>query len=108
MKAMVFVRRVFATLFLASLAVCLTADTVTLPAAASVQGLAPFISDVRVFNTSYTASVAVTAAYRFCSQPGETVSLAPREAKSFDDICVRLFAAPDSLGAGGFASSAFA
>src|SRR5438105_12282808 len=105
---MVFVRRVSSVLFLASLAVFLRADTVTLPAAASVQGLAPFISDVRVFNTSYTASVAVTATYRFGSQPVKTFTLAPREAKSFDDICVSLFATPNSLGAVEFASSASA
>ncbi len=105
---MVFKPRVSSVLFLASLAVCLRADTVTLPAAASVQGLAPFISDVRVFNTSYTASVAVTATYRFGSQPAKTFTLAPREAKSFDDICVSLFATPNSLGAVEFTSSAAA
>src|ERR1700737_2468626 len=85
----------------------LVADTVTLPAAASVQGQgAPFFSDVRVFNTSYTASVAVTAVYRSGSQPVKTFTLAPREAKSFDDICVSLFATPNSLGAVEFTSSA--
>jgi hypothetical protein len=84
----------------------LVADTVTLPAAASVQGLAPFLSDVRVFNTSYTANVAVTAVYRFGSQPVRTFTLTPREAKSFDDICVSLFATPNSLGAVEFTSSA--
>src|SRR5712692_10223008 len=108
MKAMVFVRRVFAALFLASLAVCVRGDTVTLPAASSVQGLAPFLSDVRVFNASYTASVTVTAVYRFGSQPVKTFTLAPREAKSFDDICVSLFATPNSLGAVEFTSSASA
>jgi hypothetical protein len=86
----------------------LLADTVTLPAAASVQGLAPFISDVRVFNTSYAASVTVTATYRFGSQPAKTFTLSPREAKSFDDICVSLFATPNSLGAVEFTSSAAA
>src|SRR5438105_11495128 len=105
---MVFVRRVSSALFLASLAVSLRADTVTLPAAASVQGLGPVISDVRVFNTSYTASVAVTATYRFGSQPVRTFTLAPREARSFDDICVSLFATPNSLGAVEFTSSASA
>jgi hypothetical protein len=84
----------------------LVADTVTLPAAASVQGLAPFISDVRVFNTSYTANVAVTATYRFGAQPVKAFNLAPRESKSFDDICVSLFATPNSLGAVEFTSSA--
>src|SRR6266496_2733571 len=106
MNAMGFVRRVFVALFLAGLDVCVRADTVTLPAAASVQGLAPFLSDVRVFNTSYSASVSVTAVYRSGSQPVRTFTLAPREAKSFDDICVRLFATPNSLGAVEFTSSA--
>ncbi|HEY7574477.1 MAG TPA: hypothetical protein VIB08_04900, partial [Thermoanaerobaculia bacterium] len=38
------------------------AETVTLPVAASLvgQGGAPFVSDVRVFNTSYTQSLSVT------------------------------------------------
>ena len=98
---------VFGILFATSAAV-VRADTVTLPAAASVQGLAPFLSDVRVFNTSYSASVAVTAVYRFGSQPVRTFTLAPREAKSFDDICVSLFAMPNSLGAVEFTSSASA
>ena len=42
----------------------LFAETVTLPVAASVSGSGgvPFVSDVRVFNTSYTDVVAVTAA----------------------------------------------
>src|SRR5215470_15259031 len=40
-------RRLVASLFLAGLAACLRGDTVTLPVAASVQGLAPFFSDVR-------------------------------------------------------------
>src|SRR6266496_2620496 len=108
MNAMGFVRRVFVALFLAGLDVCVRADTVTLPAAASVQGLAPFLSDVRVFNTSYSASVSVTAVYRSGSQPVRTFTLAPREAKSFDDICVSLFATPNSLGAVEFTSSASA
>src|SRR6266542_2583826 len=98
---------VFGMLFATAVA-AVRADTVTLPAAASVQGLAPFLSDVRVFNTSYSASVSVTAVYRFGSQPVKTFTLAPREAKSFDDICVSLFATPNSLGAVEFSSSASA
>ena len=35
----------------------------TLPAADSFVGGAPFFSDVRAFNTSYTASLDVTATY---------------------------------------------
>jgi hypothetical protein len=100
------IRRIAVAVLLGVCSVVLRADTVTLPVAASVQGLAPFFSDVRVFNTSYAASVAVTAVYRSGSQPVKTFTLAPREAKSFDDICVSLFATPNSLGAVEFTSSA--
>src|SRR5512143_2964288 len=67
----------------------LPADTVTLPVAASVSGVGgvPFLSDVRVFNTSYTDVVTVTAVFRFNGE-ARTFPLGPREAKSFDDICV--------------------
>jgi hypothetical protein len=102
------IRRVAVPIFLSVCSIVLRADTVTLPVAASVQGLAPFFSDVRVFNTSYTATVALTAVYRSGSQPVKTFTLAPREAKSFDDICVSLFATPNSLGAVEFTSSASA
>jgi hypothetical protein len=78
------------------------AETVTLPAAASVQGLSPFYSDVRVFNTSYTATLTVTAQYRCfigtCSQAPQSFTLAPRESRAFDDVCVSLFSAPDTHG----------
>jgi plastocyanin len=73
-------------------AVSVRADVVTLPAVASVQGLNPFFSDVRVFNTSYTASLAVTATYRCfigtCPSPGPQLpfTLAPRESRAFDDM----------------------
>jgi hypothetical protein len=87
----------------------LRAETVTLPVAASVVGSGgvPFVSDVRVFNTSYTDVLTVTAVYRFGGQQ-QTFQLAPREAQAFDDICVSLFAAPDSLGAIEFTSTASA
>ena len=88
------------------------ADTVTLPVAASVVGAAPFFSDVRVFNTSYTDVLNVTATYRCntstagCStQPVKNFALAPREAKAFDNICVSLFNVPNSLGAVEFSST---
>ena len=100
------IRRVAVPIFLSVCSIVVRADTVTLPVAASVQGLAPFFSDVRVFNTSYTARLTVTATYRFASQPVKTFALGPREAKSFDDICVSLFATPNSLGAVEFTSSA--
>ncbi len=103
--------RILAIVALATPA-ALLADTVTLPVAASVVGAAPFFSDVRVFNTSYTDVVDVTATYRCppgsagCApQPVKTFSLAPREARAFDNICVSLFHVPNSLGAVEFASS---
>jgi len=84
----------------------LFAGTVTLPVAASAtgQGGVPFVSDVRVFNTSYTDVLSVTAVYRF-NGATQVFSLAPREARAFDDICVSLFATPQSLGAVEFTSS---
>ncbi len=100
----------------AALLVCLAgrvcAETVTLPVAASVVGAAPFFSDVRVFNTSYTDVLNVTATYRCApgsagcaTQPVQAFSLAPREAKAFDNICVSLFNVPNSLGAVEFSSN---
>src|SRR6266498_2023556 len=75
------------------------AETVTLPVAASVVGAGgvPFVSDVRVFNTSYTEVLTVTAVYRF-NGSSQVFQLGPREAKAFDDIGVSLFGAPNSLG----------
>ncbi len=78
------------------------AETVTLPAAASVVGASPFFSDVRAFNSSYTASLEVTAEYRCfigtCSSAPRSFTLGPRESRAFDDICVSLFDSPDSAG----------
>ena len=80
----------------------LPAETVTLPAAASVVGVSPFHSDVRAFNASYTASLDVTAEYRCfigsCAGGARTFALGPRESRAFDDVCVSLFASPDSAG----------
>ena len=73
-----------------------------MPAAASVVGASPFYSDVRAFNTSYTASLEVTAEYRCfigtCSNAPKTFTLGPRESRAFDDVCVSLFQSPDSAG----------
>ncbi len=78
------------------------AETVTLPAAASVVGASPFYSDVRAFNSSYTAPLEVTAVYRCfigtCSSAPRSFTLGPRESRAFDDICVSLFDSPDSAG----------
>src|SRR6266545_6568167 len=84
----------------------LSAETVTLPVAASVAGVGgvPFVSDVRVFNTSYTDVLTVTAVYRF-NGSSQVFQLAPREAKAFDDIGGVLFGSPNSLGAVEFTSS---
>src|SRR6266536_5775765 len=81
------------------------AETVTLPVAVSAVGRGgiPFVSDVRVFNTSYTDVLTVTAIFRFDGQQ-RSFQLAPREAKAFDDICASLFAASNSLGAIDFVS----
>ncbi len=87
-------------------------DTVTLPVAASVVGVAPFFSDVRVFNTSYAGPVTVTATYRCApgssaacgTQPVRTFELAAREARAFDNISVSLFGVANSLGAVEFAT----
>ena len=80
------------------------ATTITLPAAASIQGIAPFYSDVRVFNTSYTDTLAVGATYRCflgacpASAPEIVFPLAPRESAAFDDMVRGTFAAPDTAG----------
>jgi heme/copper-type cytochrome/quinol oxidase subunit 2 len=85
----------------------LRAETVTLPTVASVAGAGgvPFVSDVRLFNTSYSDVLTVTAVYRF-NGATQTFQLAPREAKAFDDIAASLFASPGSLGAVEFTSPA--
>src|SRR5262245_60050182 len=64
----------------------LRADVVTLPAAASLVGLNPFFSDVRVFNTSYASSLDVTATYRCFIGPCPSTrtiqfTLLPRESR---------------------------
>src|SRR3954447_19567120 len=85
-------------------AAALSAEEVTLPAAASIVGGAPFFSDVRAFNTSYTASLNVTATYRCflgpCpgTAPASTFALAPRQSRSFNDMVVNTFAAPNTAG----------
>jgi plastocyanin len=97
-----------AVLLAAGLAVSasLSADVVTLPAAASIQGGNPFFSDARVFNTSYSASLDVTGTYRCfiatvacpAVAPQIHFTLAPRESRAFNDICAAAFGAPDTAG----------
>ena len=79
-------------------------NRITLPAAASIIGQAPFFSDVRVFNTSYTSTIAVTATYRCflgdCPTQAPKVDfvLAPRESKAFNDMIGVAFRSPNSAG----------
>ena len=81
-------------------------EEVTLPAAASIVGGAPFFSDVRAFNTSYSAPLDVTAHYRcFIPSPCSAVgapqiqfTLAPRESRAFDDMVAATFLAPNTAG----------
>ena len=82
----------------------LSAEDVTLPAAASIVGGAPFFSDVRVFNTSYANVLDVTAHYRCfitCTAVGTPdiqFTLNPRESRSFNDIVRNTFQAPNTAG----------
>ncbi len=81
-------------------------EEVTLPAAASIVGGAPFFSDVRAFNTSYATPLGVTARYRcFIPSPCSAVgapqvqfTLAPRESRAFDDMVAATFLAPNTAG----------
>ena len=91
----------------------LSADTVTLPAVTSLpvgSAASPFFSDVRVFNTSYTGPVAVTAVYRCflgacpAVAPQASFVLAPRESRAFDDMILSTFNAPATAGAVEFTS----
>jgi plastocyanin len=89
---------------LAVLAAPAAAVTIVMPNAASIVGAAPFFSDVRVFNTSYSDGVDVMATYRCflgtcpASAPQFLISLSPRQSMALDDICVSAFGAPNSAG----------
>ena len=80
------------------------AATVTLPAAASIQGVSPFFSDVRVFNTSYGSAVNITATYRCflgpcpAAAPQIDIELAARDSQSFNDIVAGAFGSPNTAG----------
>jgi len=101
-------RRYLLPLLLAAAAGPALAEEVTLPAVASIVGGAPFFSDVRAFNTSYSASLNVTATYRCflaasgtscpASAPTTTFTLAPRQSRSFNDMVATTFAAPNTAG----------
>jgi hypothetical protein len=84
------------------------AETLTIPAVSSLpagSAAAPFFSDVRVFNSSYTAPVTVTAVYRCflgacpAIAPEVTFTLEPRESRAFDDMVLTGFQSPSSAGA---------
>jgi plastocyanin len=92
----------------------LLSDTLTLPAVTSLPpgaAASPFFSDVRVFNTSYTSPVTVTAVYRCflgtcpASAPQINFTLSPRESRAFDDMISTAFNAPVTAGAVEFTSS---
>jgi len=92
----------------------LLSETLTLPAVTSLppgSAASPFFSDVRVFNTSYTSPVTVTAVYRCflgtcpASAPQINFTLSPRESRAFDDMISTAFNAPVSAGAVEFTSS---
>ena len=91
--------------FLLCAAASLRGDTITLPAVASIVGGAPFFSDVRVFNTSYSSGLNVTANYHCfipspctAGTPQIAIALAPRESKSFADMVANAFASPNTAG----------
>ena len=82
-----------AALLLVLAASSLAAEVVIFQAAASLRGLNPFFSDVRAFNTSYSATLEVDATYRCFIGPcpgrrraPDPLRLAPRESRAFDDI----------------------
>jgi plastocyanin len=82
----------------------MSAEDVTLPAAASIVGGAPFFSDVRVFNTSYASPLTVTARYGCfisCTAigvPEIEFTLAPRQSQAFNDMVNNTFQAPNTAG----------
>jgi hypothetical protein len=89
---------------LAAVAASAQTQTVTIPAAASIVGISPFFSDVRVFNTSYTGATTVTATY-YCflgdcpgAPPQITIDIASRDSEAFNDIVAGAFASPGSAG----------
>ncbi|HEY2796835.1 MAG TPA: plastocyanin/azurin family copper-binding protein [Thermoanaerobaculia bacterium] len=97
-------RKTLLAVLFVSVAACLHAEEVTLPAVASVVGLNPFFSDVRVFNTSYSAALNVTATYHcFIACPAGpapqiAIALAPRQSKAYDDMIAQAFLSPGTAG----------
>jgi len=84
---------------------------VTLPAVASLHGVPPtfFHSDVWIFNGSADSEATVTATYRClsgtpCSDAPQTFTIPARQVKTFRNIAVTLFNAPETAGAVEFES----
>jgi virginiamycin B lyase len=82
-----------------------TAGRVTIPVSASIHGAGGsfFHTDATVLNTAASASANVTIRYRcfsgVCGNDTQTVTVAPREMRAFDDLIANLFSAPESGGA---------
>jgi plastocyanin len=97
-------RKTLVAVLFVFVAACLRAEEVTLPAVASVVGINPFFSDVHVFNTSYSASLNVTATYHCfigCgggAPPQVAIALAPRQSKAYDDMIAQAFGSPGTAG----------
>ena len=87
-------------------------NRMTIPTAASIVGLAPFVSDVRVFNRSYDATISLEATYRCfigaCAavDRGFQIVIGPRQTKAYDDMVGVVFSEPDSAGAIEFVATA--
>jgi photosystem II stability/assembly factor-like uncharacterized protein len=84
---------------------------ITIPAVASLHGVPPafFHSDVWIFNGSADSEATVSATYRClsgspCSGSPQTFTIPPRQVKTFSDIAVSLFDAPETAGAVEFES----
>jgi hypothetical protein len=86
------------------------AGTFTIPVAASLHGLNAsfFHTDTTILNASSSPAI-VTARYRCssgsCGNATQTLTLAPRQMRPFDDIIANLFGAPESGGAIQFGSN---
>jgi photosystem II stability/assembly factor-like uncharacterized protein len=85
---------------------------ITLPAVASLHGVPPafFHSDVWVFNGSAESEATVTATYRClggtpCLGSPQTFTIPARQVKTFADLAVSLFNAPETAGAVEFESN---
>jgi len=87
-------------------------NRITIPTAASIVGVAPFFSDVRLFNTSYDATISLEATYRCfigdCPSVdrGFQIVIGPRETRAYHDMVGVVFSAAGSAGAIEFVATA--